>query len=149
MFPAAVSKVNHELKLKVFSLFSSSVLQSEWIFYPQQRSVLWAWGLFVSSWAERLWGVCGPAAQIQSGVAAVTHLVALKDCNQWPLIWVTQLSRCAVLMYCELWRFPELWRQRWKSQGRRWGAGAAGQRWDSFSRDESSYSAEPPLSLHK
>lgn len=158
MFPAAVSKVNHELKLKVFSLLSSSVLQSEWIFYPKLQSV--SRGLFsepeVCSYHPGQSGCEEFAAplprypfQIQSGVAAVTHLVALKDCNQWPLIWVTQLSRCAVLMYCELWRFPELWRQRWKSQGRRWGADAAGQRWDSFSRDESSYSAEPPLSLHK
>jgi len=39
--------------------------------------------------------------QMQSGVTAVTPLVTPKDCNQWPLIWVSQLSCCAFLMYCE------------------------------------------------
>lgn len=71
--------------------------------------------------------------QIQSGVAAVTPLVALKDCNQWPLIWVSQLSRCAILMYCEQWQNLEPRGRRWKSwSGRRGGGfprGQAGTLW--------------------
>lgn len=63
--------------------------------------------------------------QIQSGVAAMTPLVAPKDCNQRPQIWVTQLSRCARLMYREPWQCnPRPWRYRWKRWRRRWWDGS-------------------------
>lgn len=72
--------------------------------------------------------------QIQSGVASVAPLVALKDCDQWPLIWVTQLSCCALLMYREPWQYPGPWRHRWKRWRRRWGDGLRGAKMGQFQR---------------
>lgn len=105
--------------------------------------------LFFQSSVHRVqssWGSFGfpPARnpfQIQWGVAAMTPLVAPKDCNRRPQIWVTQLSRCARLMYRELWQCnPRPWRHRWKRWRRRW--------WDGSQRGKdatvSCCSAEPP-----
>lgn len=110
------------------------------------------------------WGSFGfpPARnpfQIQSGVAAMTPLVAPKDCNRRPQIWVTQLSRCARLMYREPWQCnPRPWRHRWKSWRRRWWDGiSAGQGCHSLSRVDSAaillshllFFFFPPLHINK
>lgn len=131
VFQLADSKGRNELHFCISLLFSMDAksLSVTEIFYFEFRDisrslfsvpeVCCECFAFISTWPEQLWGVAALLPrypfQIQSGVAALTPPVALKDCNQWPLIWLAQLSCCAVLMYCEQRQYPGPWRRRWKS----------------------------------
>lgn len=96
-----------------------------------------------SSCAERLRELRLPTGHksISDSVGCCCNDTFPKDCSRRPQIWVTQLSRCACLMYREPWQCsPRPWRHRWKSRRRRW--------WDGSQRGkDATVSAESTLQL--